>query len=136
MLNSKKIVVLLVVIFLIIGIRTQVRASNILDLEDILNSNGIYANQVAANQIAANELSGGSTANQILANQIKANQIEANEEAGGSVIQPNTNRTSNSTTSGNNLPQTGVTEDITVMFFIIVCVILAIYAYKKIRDYR
>ena len=120
MLNSKKIVVLLVVIFLIIGICTQVRASNILDLEDILNSNGIYANQVAANQIAANELSGGSTANQILANQIKANQIEA----------------SNSTTSGNNLPQTGVTEDITVMFFIIVCVILAIYAYKKIRDYR
>ena len=71
-----------------------------------------------------------------MANQIKANQIEANEEAGGSVIQPNTNRTSNSTTSGNNLPQTGVTEDITVMFFIIVCVILAIYAYKKIRDYR
>lgn len=136
MLNSKKIVVLLVVIFLIIGICTQVRASNILDLEDILNSNGIYANQVAANQIAANELSGGSTANQILANQIKANQIEANEEAGGSVIQPNTNRTSNSTTSGNNLPQTGVTEDITVMFFIIVCVIVAIYAYKKIRDYK
>ena len=131
MLNSKKMVVLLVVIFLIIGICTQVRASNILDLEDILNSNGIYANQVAANQIAANELREESTANQIL-----ANQIEANEEAGGSVIQPNTNRTSNSTTSGNNLPQTGVTEDITVMFFIIVCVILAIYAYKKIRDYK
>ena len=131
MLNSKKLVVLLVVIFLIIGICTQVRASNILDLEDILNSNGIYANQVAANQIAANELREESTANQIL-----ANQIEANEEAGGSVIQPNTNRTSNSTTSGNNLPQTGVTEDITVMFFIIVCVILAIYAYKKIRDYK
>lgn len=131
MLNSKKMVVLLVVIFLIIGICTQVRASNILDLEDILNSNGIYANQVVANQIAANELREESTANQIL-----ANQIEANEEAGGSVIQPNTNRTSNSTTSGNNLPQTGVTEDITVMFFIIVCVILAIYAYKKIRDYK
>ena len=53
----------------------------------------------------------------------------------GTVIQPTTNRISN-TTSGNNLPQTGVTEDITVMFFIIVCVIVAIYAYKKIRDYK
>ena len=53
----------------------------------------------------------------------------------GTVIQPTTNRISN-TTSGNDLPQTGVTEDITVMFFIIVCVIVAIYAYKKIRDYK
>lgn len=134
MLNSKKIVALLVILLLIIGICTQVKASNILDLEDILNSNGIYANQVAANETATNQLSSQSTTNQIAANQIYANQVAANEA--GSVIQPNTNRTTNSTTSGNNLPQTGVTEDITVMFFIIVCVILAIYAYKKIRDYR
>ena len=49
------------------------------------------------------------------------------------IIQPETN------TSGNNeqtLPQTGVTEDITVAFFIVVCVISAVYAYKKIRDYN
>ena len=47
--------------------------------------------------------------------QITANEIEANEEASGSVIQPTTNRTTNGV--GNNLPQTGVTEDITVAFF-------------------
>ena len=70
--------------------------------------------------------------NQIAENQIIANQITANLTANqNSVIQPTTN-----TSSGNNLPQTGVTEDITVMFFIIVCVVLAIYAYKKIRDYQ
>ena len=139
MLNSKKIVALLVIILLVIGICSQVKATNtntMLDLDDIMNANGIYANQVAANETAANSLSSGSTANELVANQIYANQVAANETAHGSVIQPNTNRTTNSTTSGNNLPQTGVTEDITVMFFIIVCVILAIYAYKKIRDYK
>ena len=137
MLNSKKIVALLVIILLVIGICSQVKATNtntMLDLDDIMNANGIYANQVAANETAANSLSSGSTANELVANQIYANQVAANET--GSVIQPNSNRTTNSTTSGNNLPQTGVTEDITVMFFIIVCVVSAIYAYKKIRDYR
>ena len=118
------------------GIGTNVKASNYLDLENLINSNSINANQVTANEMAANELAQNSIANQILANQIAANEVAANEEASGSVIQPNTNRTTNSSTSGNNLPQTGVTEDITVMFFIIVCVILAIYAYKKIRDYK
>lgn len=49
------------------------------------------------------------------------------------VIQPVTNTTENTTDT---LPQTGVTEDITVMFFIVVCAVSAIYAYKKIRDYN
>ena len=131
MLNSKKIVVILVIILLVMGIGTNAKASNYLDLENLINSNSINSNQVVANEVAANELAQNSIANQIL-----ANQIAANEEADGSVIQPSTNRTTNTSTSGNNLPQTGVTEDITVMFFIIVCVILAIYAYKKIRDYK
>lgn len=69
-------------------------------------------------------------ANAIAANEMVANQIAANSQ----VIQPETNTDSNS--AGNTLPQTGVTEDITVMFFIIVCAISAIYAYKKIRDYN
>ena len=135
MLNSKKIVALLVIILLVIGICSQVKATNtMLDLDDIMNSNGIYANQVAANETAANSLSSGSAANELVANQMYANQVAVNEA--GSVIQLNKKRTTNRSTSGNNLPQTGVTEDITVMFFIIVCVILAIYAYKKIRDYK
>ena len=132
MLNSKKIVALLVIILLVMGIGTNVKASNYLDLENLINSNSIDTNQTSANEVAANELAQNSIANQILANQIAANEVAANEEASDSVIQP----TTNSSTSGNNLPQTGVTEDITVMFFIIVCVILAIYAYKKIRDYK
>ena len=48
-------------------------------------------------------------------------------------VAPSINTTENTT---NKLPQTGVTEDITVMFFIVVCAVSAIYAYKKIRDYN
>lgn len=59
----------------------------------------------------------------------------ANEEPeqNTQVIQPITNVEENVT---NSLPKTGVTEDITVMFFIVVCAVSAIYAYKKIRDYN
>ena len=52
-----------------------------------------------------------------------------------SVIQPEVDN-NNTNSSENTLPKTGVTEDVTVMFFIIVCVVSAIYAYKKIRDYN
>ena len=105
MLNSKKIIALIVVLLLIVGIFTiQVQASEIIDLDDLINGTN------STNTVSTNDTT-------------------------GSVVQPQTNRTTN-TASGNNLPQTGVTEDITVMFFIVVCVILAIYAYKKIRDYK
>jgi len=76
----------------------------------------------------------GDTANAEAANAIAANEAAANSQ-GSQIIQPTTNTETNST-NGNELPQTGVTEDITVMFFIIVCAVSAIYAYKKIRDYK
>ena len=80
-----------------------------------------------------------SKANQELANQVLANELAANAEAANreQVIQPSTG-TENSSSNNTNetLPQTGVTEDITIMFFIVVCIICAIYAYKKIRDYN
>lgn len=72
------------------------------------------------------------TANQIIANEMAANAIYANQMAANQIVQPET--TTNKV--GNTLPQTGVTEDITVMFFIIVCIVSAVYAYKKIRDYN
>ena len=52
---------------------------------------------------------------------------------GAQIIQPETNTSEN---NDETLPETGVTEDITVMFFIVVCIISAIYAYKKIKDYN
>lgn len=118
MLKSKKIVIIMLILFLLVSLSTQVRASsdNPVDLP-ILSGNETDENAITANEIAAN--------------QIAANEAATNSQ----VIQPTTN-TAGSSYSNNSLPQTGVTEDITVMFFIIVCVISAIYAYKKIRDYN
>ena len=112
MLKSKKMIIFLVVLFLVIGIAVQVKAtSNTLNLDNFLNSNSLSSNTVTTN----------TTTN------------TATNTSSNTIVQPDTNKQSE---SGNNLPQTGVTEDITVMFFIIVCVIVAIYAYKKIRDYK
>lgn len=112
----KKLLVLSVIVLLVIGICVQVRANETpIDLGNFLNSNTT------------------NTANP--ANTMKpANTTNPANTTGGAIVQPTTN-TSNSV-ADNNLPQTGVTDDITVAFFIVICVIAAIYAYKKIRDYK
>lgn len=117
MLKSKKILFLVIVLLVVIGIMTsQVKAtSNTLNLDDLLNSNS----------------TANTTSNEV---ENTVANTDSNSTLGGQVVQPTTNTDNSEST--NNLPQTGVTEDITVMFFIVVCVILAIYAYKKIRDYK
>lgn len=113
MFKLKKLVVLLVVVVLMVGVSMQVKATdNPIDVTNLLTSN------------TTDETNTTNTVNQ------NSTTNTANE----SVVQPDTNKTEGS--SENNLPQTGVTEDITVMFFIIVCAVSAIYAYKKIRDYK
>lgn len=89
------------------------------------------------NPITLNLTTGDTTAN-TTTNAVENTNTNSNTEVANNtqVIQPNTNKTATTTDKGNTLPQTGVTEDITVMFFIIVCAVSAIYAYKKIRDYR
>lgn len=128
--KSKKIVAILVVMLLIVAVGVQVSATqdNPLDLP-ILSLNSLdNSNAVAANSMAAN----AQVANAMVANSIIANAQAANAQA----LQQPVVSTNKTTTQGNNLPQTGVTEDITVMFFIIVCATSAVYAYKKIRDYN
>lgn len=126
MLNSKKIIALLVVLLVVIGICViPVQASDIIDLDNLLQTNQTTDTNVV-NDINTNSLYNNTTTNTVT-------NTTANTTTNNSIVQPSVNKTS---TSENKLPQTGVTEDITVMFFIIVCVILAIYAYKKIKDYN
>lgn len=125
MLKSKKIIILLVVVAVIMSLMTiTVKASdgNTLNLDDLLQGN--------TTQNPDDENSNG------VANEVDEPANTLNETTGGQagIVQPNTN--SDNSEAANNLPQTGVTEDITVMFFIVVCVIIAIYAYKKVRDYK
>lgn len=118
MLKLKKMVVLLVVLLLVWSIAIQVQATNL-----TLDLTNLTADGNAVDNNGTNTATNSATLN-----------VATNREA--SVVQPVANSSANDSSAGNNLPQTGVTEDITVMFFIIVCVIAAIYAYKKIRDYR
>lgn len=117
MLKSRKfIIIMLVMTMLVVCLCTQVKAAsdNPLDLPTSLDGNTTTLPDVNTTP-----------------------DDDANTTNTEPVVQPTTtNTTGSSYTNSDSLPQTGVTEDITVMFFIVVCVISAIYAYKKIRDYR
>ena len=122
MLKFKNVVIVLIALLLILGIGMQVMATD--STIDLDNLGDLLNNTNSTN-----------TANEVT-NIVSENEV-ANETAtntAGTIVQPDTNE--EETSSENDLPQTGVTEDITVMFFIVVCAISAIYAYKKIRDYR
>ena len=122
MLKLRKLVVLLVILFLLVGIAVQVQASDLIDLGNLIADGNTTENTTTNTATNTTTNTAANTTTNTTAN-----------TTGNSIVQPSTN---NAGSSGNNLPQTGVTEDITVMFFIIVCAIAAIYAYKKIRDYR
>ena len=128
--NKKILVMVSVLLICLLGfmMRMEVNATSASDTPTTINPTMITT-------------TGSVTANEQYVNEVYANSVYANEQAAakkaaeGTVVQPAT-KTTNTTNETQKLPQTGVTEDITVMFFIIVCVVSAIYAYKKIKDYN
>ena len=48
----------------------------------------------------------------------------------------NETNTENTNVAENKLPQTGVAEDTTLFVFIGICLVFAVYAYTKIRNYK
>lgn len=129
MFKLKNVVVFLVILFLLAGISVQVKATDsLISLDNLLtNSDSADTNTATINTVGT---VGGSNTLNTLDTSNTVNTI-----GGSSIVQPDEeNETEGS--SENDLPQTGVTEDITVMFFIVVCGISAVYAYKKIRDYN
>lgn len=61
------------------------------------------------------------------------NETTVNNETPVVNNEPNTENTN---TTDNTLPQTGVAEDTTLFVFIAICLVSAIYAYTKIRNYK
>ena len=123
MFKLKNVVVFLVILFLLAGITLQVNATDsTISLDNLLTTSNTASTNTA-------------TINTVGTDDNTVNTVTTTNTAGGSIIQPEEENDTEGS-SKNDLPQTGVTEDITVMFFIIVCVIAAIYAYKKIRDYK
>lgn len=116
MFKLKKVVTLLIILFVLLGIMSinvKATGNTIINLNNYISPTSNTVDEEPENETTEN--------------------VTLNTTTGGSVVQPQTNSSSE---SENNLPQTGVTEDITIMFFIVVCIVSAVYAYKKIRDYR
>ena len=106
--NKKIMLVFIAMIILVIAITPMVKASdsNPLNIIDETEPNDEVTN-------TNNETPGN-------------NETPVNNE-------PNTENTDE---ADNNLPKTGVAEDTTLFVFIAVCLISAIYAYTKIRNYK
>ena len=77
---------------------------------------------------------------------INANNTNTNNTNNTNTNNANTNRNNSNTNSNNtnatniyntnNLPQTGIEDSIPVAMLVVIFSISAIYAYKKIKDYR
>lgn len=71
----------------------------------------------------------------------QTNEVTTNQttNATTNVVVPTTNTTTNtavSTYTNTNLPQTGDASDYAIFLLIVVSVAIAIFAYKKVRDYN
>ena len=111
--NQKIILIFtLIVAFLLIMV-TFVQATNDIPLE-------INPPNIQTNNPTNNEVNNNNTNAPIIGNTTNNNTV---------------NNTTNNTAT-NTLPQTGVAEDTALFVFIAVCVISAIYAFVRIRNYK
>lgn len=63
------------------------------------------------------------------------NSAVANNSALTSTLTPTT-PVNNTSTLNSNLPKTGIADNTVVFIIVGVCAVAAIYAYKKVRDYK
>ncbi len=134
-LSTKKITMFLILLIIIIG--TRVFAT-----DSILGTSS--TNNTPAIQITQEDMNGAQT--------VPQDSNYANNATGSNVVATGsntTNNTANNTSNGINtssqyntvdedkkdLPQTGI-EDHNIGILLIICVAAAIYAYKKMRDYK
>ncbi len=80
-----------------------------------------------------------SEGNNSATNNSATNNSATNNSALTSTLTPTTTTTNNSATNNalnSNLPKTGIADNTIVFVVIGVCAVAAIYAYKKVRDYK
>lgn len=116
--NKKIMLVFIAMIILVMAIMPIVKASDSNPLNII--------DETEQNNQATNTNTNTNTNN----NNANANTNTNNETVNN---EPNTENTN---AAENKLPQTGVAESTTLFVFIAVCLVSAIYAYTKIRNYK
>lgn len=118
--NKKITLAFVAMIILVMAIAPIVKASDSNPL-NIINEEG--TNNTATN----NEELNTNTSNEATNNTNNTN---------GTLTVDNENNIENTNVPENKLPQTGVAEDTTLFIFIAICLVSAIYAYTKIRNYK
>ena len=122
--NSKlvKVVMGAIISLIVVAMANQVFADNVTDLTNALVNSSSSSNSSSTNNISSNTALNNTTRNNTVNNTIKNNSV----------------LTTNNTSSYNNtsLPKTGIEDHIPATILLVVFGVSAVYAYKKIQDYR
>ena len=122
--NSKlvKVVMGAIISLIVVAMANQVFADNVTDLTNALGNSSSSSNSSSTNNITSNTALNNTTRNNTVNNTIKNNSV----------------LTTNNTSSYNNtsLPKTGIEDHIPATILLVVFCVSAVYAYKKIQDYR
>lgn len=122
--NSKlvKVVMGAIISLIVVAMANQVFADNVTDLTNALGNSSSSSNSSSTNNITSNTALNNTTRNNTVNNTIKNNSV----------------LTTNNTSSYNNtsLPKTGIEDHIPSTILLVVFGVSAVYAYKKIQDYR
>ena len=125
--NSKlvKVVMGAIISLIVVAMANQVFADNVTDLTNALGNSSSSSNSSSTNNSTNN-----TTSNTALNNTTRNNTV--NNKTNNVVL------TTNNTSSYNNtsLPKTGIEDHIPATILLVVFGVSAVYAYKKIQDYR
>ena len=123
--NLLKVFFSLVLSVMVIFMATSVNAANFTDISETL------ANNATAGNNSTNTGNNTNTAN--------SNTNSTNANANTNNSNSNTNRTNSNNSSiynNSSLPNTGIGDSLPIAALVVVFGISAVYAYKKIKDYR
>ena len=117
-----KVVMGAIISLIVVAMANQVFADNVTDLTNALGNSSSSSNSSSTNNITSNTALNNTTRNNTVNNTIKNNSV----------------LTTNNTSSYNNtsLPKTGIEDHIPATILLVVFGVSAVYAYKKIQDYR
>ena len=129
--NSKfvKTLFILGMLLFIIFMATHVLAAdgNYTDITD-LTSNNTTSNNTTTNNTTTNNTKKNTTTNNTTNNTARNNTLNTNALTSNNVV----NTASNAT----GLPKTGIGDSVPVAILIVVFGVVAVYAYKKVQDYK
>lgn len=95
-------------------------------------SNNVFATSSPITLNPTNDASNGAATNNSA-----TNNSATNNSALSSTLTPTTNNANkNTNTLNQNLPKTGIADNTVVFIAIGACIFAAVYAYKKVRDYK